>query len=655
MSARTETYQFQAETRRLLDLVVHSLYTKKEIFLRELISNASDALDRLRFEALQRPELIDGSRLEIRIETDPANRTLTVSDNGIGMTRDEVVANIGTIAKSGTGELREKLKEGTKEGTSAESLSQLIGQFGVGFYSAFMVADRVSLLTRRAGEQEATRWESSGDGQYTLSGADKAACGTAITLHLRPVEPDSGLEDYTDRWVLARIIKRYSDFISYPIVYRDQREEASPEAEAQAEDGPKNIVVEDKILNSMQPIWTRPSAEVKQEEYTEFYQNYFHESEAPLKVIAARAEGLLEYQALLFIPAGAPYDLFYQAFEPDLRLYAKGVLIMERCAELLPRYLRFLKGLVDSADLPLNISRQMLQQERQLTLIQKWLTKKTLDSLQGMREQEPEQYLKFWGQFGRALKEGFSSDFENRERLTSLLLLPSSNDPQQLTSLREYVERMKEDQAEIFYLTGESRAVIENSPHLEAFREKGYEVLYLADPVDELLVQYLTEFEGRKLKSVVKGTVRLGSEEEQARTEKELQAEAEESAALLQSLQQHLDEHVKDVRLTNRLTASPVCLVGSEMDYSPQMERLLQFGAGGRPKQRRIMELNPKHPIYLRLRDSYKQSKNNELLKQYAELLLGYGLLSEGTPLHDPVAFNRAVAELMERSLNVAG
>ncbi|HEY0169684.1 MAG TPA: molecular chaperone HtpG [Pyrinomonadaceae bacterium] len=652
MSTQTDTYQFQAETRQLLDLVVHSLYTKKEIFLRELISNASDALDHLRFEALLKPELMDGPRLEIRIEADPANRTLTVSDNGIGMTREEVIANIGTIAKSGTRELREKLKEGT----SAEALEKLIGQFGVGFYSAFMVADRISLVTRRAGEREATRWESSGDGEFTLSSDSKPACGTSITLHLKPVESDSGLEDYTDKWVLGRIIKRHSDFITYPIVYRDQREEATPAAEGEAQagegDGPKTIVVEDKILNSMQPIWTRPPAEVKQEEYAEFYQNFFHEAEAPLKIVSARAEGLLEYQALLFVPAKAPYDLFYQAFEPDLRLYAKGVLIMERCAELLPRYLRFLKGLVDSADLPLNISRQMLQQERQLTLIQKWLTKKALDAIQNLREQEPEQYLKFWEQFGRALKEGLSSDFENRERLTPLLLLDSSHDPQRLTTLKEYVERMKEDQAEIFYLTGESRAMIENSPHLEAFREKGYEVLYLSDPVDELLVQYLTEFEGRKLKSVVKGTVRLGNEEEQARTEKELQAKAEESADLLQSLQKHLDAHVKDVRLTNRLTSSPVCLVGSEMDYSPQMERLLQFGAGGRPKQRRIMELNPEHPIYLRLRDSYRKSGNDELLKQYAELLLGYGLLSEGTPLHDPVAFNHAVAELMERSLS---
>ncbi|MET0625169.1 MAG: molecular chaperone HtpG, partial [Pyrinomonadaceae bacterium] len=446
MSTQTETYQFQAETRQLLDLVVHSLYTKKEIFLRELISNASDALDHLRFEALLKPELMDAPRLEIRIEADPANRTLTVSDNGIGMTREEVIANIGTIAKSGTRELREKLKEGT----SAEALEKLIGQFGVGFYSAFMVADRISLLTRRAGESEATRWESSGDGQFTLSSDSKPASGTSITLHLKPVEPDSGLEDYTDKWVLGRIIKRHSDFITYPIVYRDQREEATPaaEGEAQAEEGnaPKTIVVEDKILNSMQPIWTRPPAEVKQEEYAEFYQNFFHETEAPLKIISARAEGLLEYQALLFVPAKAPYDLFYQAFEPDLRLYAKGVLIMERCAELLPRYLRFLKGLVDSADLPLNISRQMLQQERQLTLIQKWLTKKALDAIQNLREQEPEQYLKFWEQFGRALKEGLSSDFENRERLTSLLLLDSSHDPQRLTTLKEYVERMKEDQ-----------------------------------------------------------------------------------------------------------------------------------------------------------------------------------------------------------------
>lgn len=650
MSAQTEIYQFQAETKQLLDLVVHSLYTKKEIFLRELISNASDALDRLRFEAVLNPELKDASPLEIRIETNPADRTLTVSDNGIGMTREEVIANIGTIAKSGTRELREKLKEGA----SAEALGQLIGQFGVGFYSAFMVADRITLVTRRAGEPAATRWESRGDGQFTLSSDSKTTCGTSITLDLKPLDPDSGIEDYTDKWVLSRIIKKHSDFISHPIIYRDQREESTPAAESEGQtDAPKTIVIEDKVFNSMQPIWTRPSAEVKKEEYTEFYQNFFHETEVPLKIITARAEGRLEYQSLLFIPAKAPYDLFYQAFEPDLRLYAKGVLIVERCADLLPRYLRFLKGLVDSADLPLNISRQMLQQEQQIIMIRKWLTKKVLDSILSMSEQEPEQYLRLWEQFGRALKEGIGFDFENREKLTSLLLLASSNDPQRLTSLREYVERMKEDQKEIFYLTGESRAVIENSPHLEAFCEKGYEVLYLSDPVDELLVQYLTEFEGRNLKSVVKGTIRLGSEEEQAHTEKELKAEAEEAADLLQNLQQHLDEYVKDVRLTNRLKSSPVCLVGSELDYSPQMERLLQFGTGSRLKQRRIMELNPKHPIYLKLRDHYKQSKNDELLKQYAELLLGYGLLSEGTELHNPVTFNRAVTKLMERSLTV--
>lgn len=648
MSTQTDTYQFQAETKQLLDLVVHSLYTKKEIFLRELISNASDALDRLRFEALVNPDLVDGSPLEIRIETDRAARTLTISDNGIGMTRDEVIANIGTIAKSGTRELREKLKEGA----SAEVLSQLIGQFGVGFYSAFMVADRITLVTRRAGQEEATRWQSSGDGQFTLDNDRKAKPGTAITLHLKPVEPESGIEDYTDKWILARVIKRYSDFITYPIIYRDEREETTPaaEGEPQKKTAP-TIVVEDKVLNSMQPIWTRPQSEVKEDEYTEFYKNFFHDTEAPLKTIATKAEGRIEYRSLLFIPAKAPYDLFYQAFEPDLRLYAKGVVIMERCAELLPRYLRFLKGLVDSADLPLNISRQMLQQERQITQIQKWLTKKVLDALQTMFEQEPDKYLLVWEQFGRALKEGIGSDFDNKDKLTGLLLFSSSSDAEKPTTLKEYVSRMKEDQKEIFYLTGESRAVIENSPHLEAFAEKGYEVLYLHDPVDELVVQYLTEYESFKLKSVVKGTVKLGSEEEQELTEKELKEQAEADAELLQNLQKHLDEYVKDVRLTNRLTTSPVCLVGSELDYSPQMERLLQFGAGGRPKQRRIMELNPKHPVYRKLREGYKQWQNDELLGQYAELLLGYGLLAEGTELHDPVTFNRAVTELMERSL----
>ncbi len=649
MAAQVETYQFQAETKQLLDIMIHSLYTTKEIFLRELISNASDALDRLGFESLTKPELTaEDSTKEIRLEVDRDQRTLTISDSGIGMARDEVIENIGTIAKSGTRELREKIREGA----STNVLEELIGQFGVGFYSAFMVADRVTLLTRRAGEQRATRWESTGDGQYTISDAEKPSRGTSITLHLNPVDHESGIEDYTDKWVLGRIVKRYSDFVNYPIIFVDERYEVERDEEGKPKEGaePQHIV-EEKVLNSMKPLWTRPAAEVTESEYAEFYKHISHDFSDPLYHFAARAEGLLEYQALLFFPSKAPYDLFYQGHEFGLRLYAKGVLIMEQCPDLLPHYLRFLKGLVDSENLPLNISRQMLQQDRQITQIRKWLTKKALDALQHLFEKEPDKYLELWKEFGRALKEGAATDFDNKDRLVSLLLFESSNDPEKLTTLKDYVARMPPEQTDIFYLTGESRAVVENSPHLEAFREKGYEVLYLVHTVDELLVQYFTEFEGKRLKSVGKGTVNLGSEEERAQLEEQLKKEQEESAGLLQSIQQHLDEYLKEVRLTNRLTNSPVCLVGAEMDFSPQMERLLQMGGGGHPKQKRIMELNPRHDIVVNMRQRYEKDNADPKLSKYAELLYGYALLAEGSDLPDPPQFNRLLAELMAETL----
>lgn len=649
MAAQVETYQFQAETKQLLDIMIHSLYTTKEIFLRELISNASDALDRLGFESLTKPELTaEDSTKEIRLEVDRDQRTLTISDSGIGMARDEVIENIGTIAKSGTRELREKIREGA----STNVLEELIGQFGVGFYSAFMVADRVTLLTRRAGEQRATRWESTGDGQYTISDAEKPSRGTSITLHLNPVDHESGIEDYTDKWVLGRIVKRYSDFVNYPIIFVDERYEVERDEEGKPKEGaePQHIV-EEKVLNSMKPLWTRPAADVTESEYAEFYKHISHDFSDPLYHFAARAEGLLEYQALLFFPSKAPYDLFYQGHEFGLRLYAKGVLIMEQCPDLLPHYLRFLKGLVDSENLPLNISRQMLQQDRQITQIRKWLTKKALDALQHLFEKEPDKYLELWKEFGRALKEGAATDFDNKDRLVSLLLFESSNDPEKLTTLKDYVARMPPEQTDIFYLTGESRAVVENSPHLEAFREKGYEVLYLVHTVDELLVQYFTEFEGKRLKSVGKGTVNLGSEEERAQLEEQLKKEQEESAGLLQSIQQHLDEYLKEVRLTNRLTNSPVCLVGAEMDFSPQMERLLQMGGGGHPKQKRIMELNPRHDIVVNMRQRYEKDNADPKLSKYAELLYGYALLAEGSDLPDPPQFNRLLAELMAETL----
>jgi molecular chaperone HtpG len=648
MATQIEQFEFQAETTRLLDLMIHSLYTNKEIFLRELISNSSDAIDRLRFEALTNPGLIADETFEIRLDVDEAERILTVSDNGIGMSRDEVVANIGTIAKSGTRELRERMRVGEPN----EILAELIGQFGVGFYSSFMVADKVTLVTRRAGEQTATRWESTGDGHYTLSPAERDGNGTSITLHLKPADPESGIEDYTDRWTLSRIIRRYSDFVSYPIIHKDEREEPElDESGKQKEGGAKTIVVEDKVLNSMKPLWTRPQAEVAESEYAEFYRHISHNWDEPMETIALKAEGRLEYEALLFIPSKAPFDLFYHGVESGLRLYAKRVMIMEKCEALLPRYLRFLQGVVDSSDLPLNISRQMLQQDRHITQIRKWVTKKTLDKLSSIYETDKEKYLVFWEQFGRALKEGVGFDHDNKDKIVSLLLFQSSNDPEKLTSLKEYVERMKEEQGEIYYLTGESRKIVENSPHLEAFKEKGYEVLYLVEPVDELVVESLSEFDGKKIKSVGKGKVQLGSDEEKQQAEKELKQLEEESAPLLELIQKKLDAHIKQVRLSSRLTTSPVCLVGNEIDYSPQLERLLMKGKGGGPKQRRMMELNPKHEIFVKMRNRFENNKEDSALGDYAELLLGYALLSEGSELPDPVQFNRLVSDLMVKTL----
>jgi molecular chaperone HtpG len=649
MIAKMKEYQFQAETKQLLDLMIHSLYTNKEIFLRELISNSSDALDRLRFEALTNPTLLgEDSRYEILLESDKNLRTISISDTGIGMSREEVIANIGTIAKSGTRELREKLQKGQGN----EHLAEFIGQFGVGFYSAFMVADKVTLVTRRAGETAATLWESSGDGSYKIAEADRSGHGTTITLHLKPVDSETGIEDFTDQWVLSRIVRRYSDFVSYPIICKFEREETEQDGGGNPIEGAQpTYVIEDKILNSMKPIWSRAQTEITADEYADFYRHISHDWTEPFKTIPLKAEGKIEYQALLFIPSKAPYDLFYHGAESGLRLYARRVMIMERCEDLLPRYLRFIKGVVDSADLPLNISRQTLQQDRHITQIRKWLTKKVLDTLQEMKEKEYDRYLQFWGQFGRALKEGVGSDYDNKDRIVSLLLFQSSNHPEKLTTLKEYVERMKEDQNEIYYLTGESRNVVENSPHLEAAKEKGYEALYLVEPVDELLTQSLMDYEGKKFKSIGKGAIHLGNAEEREKTQKDLRQKEEESSGLLESLQKALDEHVKQVRLSNRLISSPACLVGTEMDYSPQLERLLMKGKGGGPKQRRILELNPVHEFFIKLNERFNKNREDAAIKTYAELMLGYALLAEGSELPDPIKFNRLLIDVVLQTL----
>ncbi len=641
----TETFSFQAETRKLLDLMIHSLYSNKEIFLRELISNASDALDRLRFEALTQGELkIDENELEIRIETDSDAHTLTIHDNGIGMSREEVIQNIGTIARSGTRELLDQLQE-----SESEAKENLIGQFGVGFYSSFMVADKVTMITRRAGEETATRWESEGDGEFSIGDAARGSQGTSITLHLKEVDRDNKIDDFTQFWTVSQIVKRYSDFVRYPIKMEQKSTKPVFDDEGNIKEGENEIVIEDRTLNSMKPLWVRTPSDVTEDEYSEFYRQISHDWEKPIKTLHFTVEGRLEYRSILYIPQKAPQDLYVQGADRGLRLYARNVLIMEHCEDLLPMYLRFVKGVVDSADISLNVSREMVQQDRHITSMRKFLTKKVLGALQEMFEDDKENYLKFWNELGRPLKEGGINDFENRDKLTPLLLFSTSHN-EELTTLKEYVERKKEDQGAIYYLTGDSREELQHSPHLEAFNEKGYEVLFLTDPIDELVLQSIQEFEDCNFVAIDKGEIELGSEEEKEEKKKEIEEKKETFNDFLTFMQKHLEGKVKDVRLTHRLTSSPVCLVGDEHALNPQLERLLSRD-GSVPERKRTMEVNPNHPLVLKIQKLIGEDPESSRLGGYADLLMGYAVLSEGEKLENPARFNNLVVEMMEREL----
>jgi molecular chaperone HtpG len=634
VAEQAQQFTFQAEVQRLLDLVIHSLYTDKEIFLRELVSNASDAIDRLRFEALTDPALLpEGHEPRIRLVPDRDARTLVIDDDGIGMTRDEVVRNIGTIARSGTREALEKIRE-----AAAEGAEHLIGQFGVGFYSSFMVADRVELVTRKAGTDQAVRWISAGDGTFSVTEAERDRPGTTITLHLKPVDAENGIEDYTDRWVLSRIVRQHADFITYPILLPAEKPEEVPEGETPQPEKP---------LNSMKPIWARPPSEVTAEEYADFYRQISHDWSDPLETIHTRAEGTIEYQAVLFIPSRGATDLYYPGFKPSLRLYVKRMLVRENSEELLPRWMRWVRGAVDSPDLPLNVSREMLQSDRHVRQIRRALTKKVLDTLRRLLENDRAKYEAFWRELGRAVKEVVDGDFENRDALLGLLLFGSSRDAGALGTLREYVERMPEGQNDIWYLTGASREQIENSPALEAFRDRGWEVLYLTDPVDELVVQSVTEFEGKRLRSAGKGAVELEEGEKKAAGDEQKKA----FEPFLAALQTRLDRWIKEVRLSGRLTKSPAVLVVAEHDYSPQLERILAMGRGEGARQRRILELNASHPLVAGLRRRFDADANDAVVGDYAELLLGWSLLAEGSEPHDPVRFTQLVAGLMESGL----
>jgi len=648
MNARVEQLEFQAEARQLLDLMVHSVYSNKDSFLRELISNASDALDKLRLEAFRNKDLdVDTSDLHIEIDTDKDARTLTVRDNGIGMTRGEVVELIGTLAKSGTAELRQQLREAKNAAASEE----LIGQFGIGFYSVFMVADKVELLTRKAGESDATRWESSGDGTYTIESIDDAPLGTSVTLHLKPEDAEDELHDYTAEWKIKNLVKKYSDFIAWPI--RMEVVHTTPALEKEgAEGGEETVTIETETLNSMKALWARPKDEVSDEEYKEFYKHIGHAWDDPLEVIAMKAEGTFEYQALLFIPSHAPFDLFNRDAHTGVQLYVKRVFIMGDCDELMPEYLRFIKGVVDAQDLSLNVSREILQQDRQIKAMRRRLTKKVLSSIKELQSERPEDYRTFWTQFGRVLKEGLLSDFDNQDTLLRISSFASTHSDEEVTTLAEYVERMKDGQEQIFYATGETRQQILKSPHLEAFKAKGYEVLVLTDPVDEVWVGNVTEFDGKPLQSVAKGEVDLGSDEDKSEAEREEQQK--EFADLLDWLKETLSEHVKEVRLSSRLTESPACLITDAFGMTPALARMYRASGQPVPVGKRILELNPSHPLVIGLRDAQKKADNDTALTvvaETAELLYGTALLAEGGALEDPARFAELLADRLARTV----
>lgn len=644
MNARVEQLEFQAEARQLLDLMVHSVYSNKDSFLRELISNASDALDKLRLEAFRNKDLdVDTSDLHIQIEVDKDARTLTIRDNGIGMTRAEVVDLIGTLAKSGTAELRQQLCEAKNAQNEAAS-EELIGQFGIGFYSSFMVADKVELLTRKAGESEATKWESSGEGTYTIESVENAPQGTSVTLHLKPEDTEDELHDYTSEFKIKSLVKKYSDFIAWPI--RMEVERRTPATE---EGGEETVTREVETLNSMKALWARPKDEVPEEEYKEFYKHIAHAWDDPLEVIAMKAEGTFEYQALLFIPSHAPFDLFNRDAHTGIQLYVKRVFIMGDCDQLMPEYLRFVKGVVDAQDMSLNVSREILQQDRQIKAIRRRLTKKVLSTIKDLQSERPDDYRTFWTQFGRVVKEGLLSDFDNQETLLQLCSFASTHSEEEATTLAQYVERMKEGQTQIFYATGETRQQILKSPHLEAFKAKGYEVLLLTDPVDEVWVGTVTEFDGKPLQSIAKGEVDLSAEGEESQAEREEQQK--EFADLLAWLKDTLSDHVKEVRLSNRLTDSPACLITDAFGITPALARLYRASGQDIPVGKRILELNPKHPLVTGLRQAHQDRADDPSVAETAELLYGTALLAEGGALDDPARFAEILADRLARTL----
>lgn len=628
MSAQKETLGFQTEVKQLLHLMIHSLYSNKEIFLRELISNASDAADKLRFEGLAKPELFENdAELKITVGFDKEARTITISDNGIGMSRDEVIANIGTIAKSGTKAFFEQLSGDSKKDAN------LIGQFGVGFYSAFIVADKVSLTTRRAGaaSSEGVRWESQGEGEYTLEQVEKAGRGTDIVLHLKEGE-DELLAD----WALKRIVRTYSDHISIPILMK--------KGSSYGENG--EVIESDELeaVNAASALWTRSKSEISDEQYIEFYKHVAHDFTDPLAWSHARVEGRQEYTELLYIPSRAPFDMWDRERKQGIKLYVRRVFIMEDSDKLMPQYLRFVRGVIDSNDLPLNVSREILQESKDIDAIRAGCVKKVLGLLEDLASNQPEKYAAFWKEFGQVLKEGVGEDHANKERIAKLLRFASSTveSDEPTVSLSDYIGRMKEGQDKIYFITADTLAAARNSPHLEVFKKKGVEVLLLTDRVDEWVVGSLFEFDGKSLQSVAKGELDLGALEDEA--DKEAQKQAEEAAKpLVEKVQNALGDKVKEVRATVRLTDSPACLVAGEHDMSAHLERMLKAAGQKVEASKPTLEINPEHVLVKRLAEESDAGRAADL----AQVLYDQALLAEGGKLEDPATFVKRINKLL--------
>lgn len=634
-SKKTEKREFQAEVKQLMQLMIHSLYSNKEIVLRELISNASDAADKLRFEALANSALYENdSELKITVSFDKAARTVTISDNGIGMSRDEVIANIGTIAKSGTKEFFQSLS-----GDDAKD-ANLIGQFGVGFYSSFIIADKVTLTTRRAGSTDAVQWQSAGEGDYTLEDVKKASRGTQIVLHLRKDE-----DEFLNDWQLKSIIRKYSDHITLPIMMqKSEWKEGEKAADGVQKPGEMVLTDEWETVNKASALWARAKNDISEEEYTEFYKHVSHDFEPPLAYSHSRVEGKQEYISLLYIPAKAPFDLYDRERRHGIKLYVKRVFIMEDAEKLMPQYLRFVRGVIDSADLPLNVSREILQDSRDVDAIKNGSVKKVLGLLEDMATDKPDDYAKFWAEFGRVLKEGPGEDFANKDKIASLLRFASTrmDTASQSISLNDYIAKMQPEQKAIYYITADTFAAAQHSPHLEIFRKKGIEVLLLSDKVDEWLLGSLSEFEGKKLQSIAKGDLDLGDLETE--TEKEIQKKIEEEAkSLIERVKKSLGDKVKEVRVTHRLTDSPACLVAGEHDLSGNMARILKAAGQNAPESKPILELNPTHKLVKRLENETEESKFADL----AHLVFDQALLAEGGTLNDPASFVKRMNSLL--------